>query len=176
VTKTINAALAALLALVLIAVVVVLLGGNKVLPWTTHAQRQIDRYGDVQQAASRSVLAFLDVDYQDMDARIKKVESLATGTFKTQYAATSTDLKAAAQQAQAKSTGRVRYVGVNKVSGSTATALVAADVVVANTSTAQQKATKTCPHAGARCDQYRFVVTLTKTGSGWKMSNLAGVS
>lgn len=175
-TKSINAALAALLALVLIALVVVLVGGNKVLPWTTAAERQVDRYGDVQDAATEAVLAFLDVDYTKMDAKIKKVESLATGTFKSQYSATSAELKSAAEQAKAKSTGSVKYVGVNTISSTSATALVAADVVVSNTSTTSQKATSSCPHAGARCDQYRFDVTLTKTADGWKMSNLVGVS
>lgn len=171
-----NGVLAALLVVVLILLAVVLIGGNAVLPWKTAAAKKADTYSDVQAAATRAVLAFLDVDYQHMDDKSKAVESLATGTFKKQYAATATELKTAAQQANAVSKGDVRYVGVNTLSGATAKALVAADVVVKNTATTSQKATTACPHAGARCDKYRFVVTMTRTGGAWKMSDLAGVS
>ena len=175
-TGRVNAALAGLLVLILVVLAIVLIGGNKVLPWKTQSEKKVDTYSDVQAAATKSVLAFLDVDYQHMDDKAKAMESLATGTFEKQYAATATELKAAAQQAKAISKGDVRYVGVNALSGSTAKALVAADVVVQNSSTKSQKATKACPHAGARCDQYRFVVTMTRTGGTWKMSDLAGVS
>lgn len=175
-TARINAALAALLALVLIALVIVLIGGSRVLPWTTRAERTTDGYADVQVGATRAVLAFLDVDYRQMDAKIKRVESVSTGTFSQQYAHTSVELKAAAQQAHAVSHGDIRHVGVASVDGRTAKALVAADVVVTNTSTKANKASKTCPHQGARCDRYRFQVTLTRVGGTWKMSNLAGVS
>lgn len=171
-----NVALAVLLVVLLVVLAVVLIGGNKVLPWTTQAEKQTDVYDDVQAAATKSVLAFLDVDYQHMDDKTKAIESLATGTFEKQYAATAPELKAAAQQAKAISRGDVRYVGINSLSGGTAKALVAADVVVENSSTKSQKPTKACPHTGARCDQYRFVVTMTRTGGTWKMSDLAGVS
>jgi hypothetical protein len=169
-------ALAALLALLLILLALVLIGGNRVLPWRTDAEKKVDTYGDVQAAATRAVLAFLDVDYQHMDAKAKRMESLATGAFKKQYAATAVELKAAAQQAKATSTGDIRYVGVNTLSGNTAKTLVAADVVVTNTATKDQKSTTACPHDGARCDKYRFVVTMTRSGGTWKLSNLAGVS
>lgn len=172
----VNAALAALLVLALVLLIGVLIGGNRVLPWTTGAERQVNAYADVQAAATKSVLAFLDVDYQHMDQKQKLVQSLATGTFKKQYAATEVELKAAAQSAHAVSTGTVRYVGIRSLAGQTAKALVAADVVVSNTATAKQKATTACPHDGARCDQYRFVVTMTDTADGWKMSDLAGVA
>lgn len=171
-----NAALVVVLVALLAALVVVAVGGNKVLPWTTAAEQHTQRYDDVERAASQVVVAFLDVDYRSMDAKIKRVESLSTGQFKTQYSGSSPEFKAAAQQAQAVASGTIRYVAVNAVSPGRATVLVAANTVVTNSSTTQQKATKDCPHAGARCDKYRFVVTLDKTGSGWKMSNLAGVS
>ncbi|MCA1982146.1 hypothetical protein [Nocardioides nematodiphilus] len=172
----INAALAALLVLALILLAVVLIGGSRVLPWTTDAEKRVDAYADVQAAATRSVLAFLDVDYHHMEQKQQAVEDLSTGSFKEQYAGTAVTLKAAAEQAKAVSKGDVRWVGLRSVKGDTATAMVAANVVVSNASTTKQKATDACPHAGAACDKYRFVVTLTRTGDGWKMSDLAGVS
>lgn len=174
--RRVNAALAIVLALLVILALLVVWRGNKVLPWTTAAERHTQRYDAVERAASRAVIAFLDVDYRAMDAKIKRVESLSTGQFKTQYSGSSVEFKAAAQQAQAVSAGTVRYVAVNSVTEREAKVLVAANTVVKNSSTGKTKATKACPHAGARCDKYRFVVTLDKTGAGWKMSNLAGVS
>lgn len=174
--RRVNAALAVVLALVVIALLVVAVRGSKVLPWTTAAERHTQQYDAAERAASRVVVAFLDVDYRAMDAKIKRVESLSTGQFKTQYAGSAPEFKAAAQQAQAVSSGSVRYVAVNAVSSGRAKVLVAANTVVKNTSTTSTKATAACPHAGARCDKYRFVVTLDKTDAGWKMSNLAGVS
>lgn len=172
----VNGALSGLLVLALIVLAVVLVGGSRVLPWTTDAEKRVDTYADVQAAATRSVLAFLDVDYRHMEQKQRAVEALSTGSFKKQYAGTAVTLKAAAEQARAVSKGDVRWVGLRSIKGATATAMVAANVVVSNASTAKQKATTACPHAGAACDKYRFVVTLTRTGDGWKMSDLAGVS
>ncbi len=174
--RRVNAALAVVLALLVLALVVVLVLGNKVLPWTTASEQHTRQYDAVEQAASRAVLAFLNVDYRRMDAQIKQVESLSTGEFKTQYSGAAPQFKAAAQQAKAVTVGAVRYTAVNAVSGSRAVVLVAANTVVKNSSTTKQKSTSACPHTGARCDKYRFVVTLDRAGSGWKMSKLAGVS
>lgn len=162
--------------LVAVLAVTVLIGGNKVLPWTTAAEGETQTYDDVRQSAEEAVLAFLDVDYRKMDDRTKAVQDASTGTFKEQYTATAAELKAAAAKAKSVSTGTVAYVGIKNVEGDSATTLVGADVVVENASTASLKKTEQCPHAGARCDQYRFVVHLSKTEDGWKMSNLAGVA
>ena len=99
----VNGALAALLVLALILLAVLLVGGSRVLPWTTDAEKQVDTYADVQAAATRAVLAFLDVDYQHMDEKQQAVEALSTGSFKQQYAGTAPTLKAAAEQAKAVS-------------------------------------------------------------------------
>lgn len=171
-----NVVLAVLLVLVVAAVVTVGAGGNKVLPWTTSATSQVDSYGQVQDATRSAMQTFLDVDYRHMDDDIAAVKAVSTGAFAKQYASSSVDLKAAAQQAQSVSHGTVAQVGVNSIDGDTAHLLVVADVVVTNTTTASRKSTATCPHAGAQCDSYRFAVTMTRTGSGWKMSNLVGVS
>jgi len=173
---TANVVLAALLALVVAAVVAVGVGGNKVLPWTTSAKSQVDGYGQVQDAARGAMQAFLNVDYRHMDDDIAAVKAASTGTFAKQYAGSSVELKAAAEQAHSVSSGTIAQVGVNSVDGDTAKVLVVANVVVTNMTTASRKATATCPHAGAQCDDYRFAVTLTRTDAGWKMSNLVGVS
>jgi len=169
-------AIAAAIVLVTAAIVAVLVGGARVLPWQTGAEVRIDRQDQVRSAATAGVLAFLDVDYHDMEARMKRVQALSTGTFKKEYASTAVDLKAAAEQAQAVSVGTVKHVAINRLTAQQAIVLVTASNVVSNSDTAATKATTECPHAGARCDQYRFVVTVSRVGSRWLLSDLAGVS
>jgi hypothetical protein len=171
----INAVLAGLLALILILLAIVGLGGNRVLPWTTAAEEKVDVYADIQAAATRVVLAFLDVDYRRMDDKADRIAALTTGRAHEQYAASAARLKATARRAKAVATGDIRSVGVARLAGRTAKALVAADVVVKNASTKGRSATRECPHDGARCERYRFVVTMTRSGGAWKMSDLAGV-
>lgn len=171
-----NAVLAALLVLVVAALVAVLAGGAKVLPWTTPAGSQVAEYAQVRASVGKVMTAFLDVDYRQMNADVAAVRKLATGAFAQQYSSASVELAAAAEEARSVSKGTIRYVGVTSVSGRTATAMVAADVVVTNNSTKGNKATSTCPKAGAQCDTYRFAVTMTRTSTGWMMSNLVGVS
>lgn len=168
--------LLAAIALVAVAVVALLIGGARLLPWSSAAESRVERQDQVRTAGKAAVLAFLDVDYRGMDARMKRVQELSTGTFKEEYAGTTVDLKAAAEQAKSVSVGTVTQVAVNQITAQKAVLLVTASNVVSNTQTASTKATKACPHAGARCDQYRFVVTLTKVGSHWLISDLAGVS
>lgn len=168
--------LAALLAVVLALAVAVLVLGARALPWDTTAEARVADVAQAGSAAKRGVLAFLDVDYRDMDTRIKRVNALSTGTFKKQYAATSVDLKAAAQQAQAVSAGTVGHVAMNRLTPTSAVLLLTASNVVSNIDTKTMTSSAQCPHAGARCDQYRFVVTVTKVGQRWLLSDLAGAS
>ncbi|UDY22301.1 hypothetical protein [Nocardioides sp. Kera G14] len=172
----IETVLAGLIALVLVGVVVVLVLGARALPWDTKAEAHVASVTAAEKAAKAGVLAFLDVDYKDMDSRIAKMKALSTGTFLEQYDATSVDLKAAAQQAQSVSKGTVDHVAVNRITATTAVLLVTARNTVSNIDTTSVQATTECPTAGARCDSYRLVVTLTRTGSGWRISDLAGVS
>lgn len=166
-----------------VALVAVLLGigavvafGARALPWQSGAERYAERQDGVRAAAKAGVIAFLDVDYRDMASRIEAVKKLSTGTFKKQYAATEVDLKAAAEQAQARSIGSVSHVALNSLGPTSATVLVTAENVVSNTDTTKVEATQECPHAGARCDGYRFVVSMTKVGDRWLLSDLAGAS
>lgn len=172
----VNVALAILLGILVVASVTVLVAGNKVLPWTSAAEAETHTYEEVRQAAEDGVAAFLDVDYRDMDPRMEAVQEHSTGTFKKQYSRTTGELKQAAQQAESVSSGTIRHVGLKEVDDTTATALVAADVVVRNKSTANAEETKSCPHEGSRCDQYRFMVRMAKVGSDWKIAELAGVA
>jgi Mce-associated membrane protein len=170
-------ALLGVLVLALVAYLLVLLaGGAKAVPGTTRGERAQQRYDAVTAAARKEVTAFLRVDHTNMDPLLDAVLDGATGQFKQQYAATRSSLKAAAQQAKATSTGRVKEVGVTELKGRTATVFVAADAVVTNTTTAKNPATAACPHTGAGCRFYRLKVGMAETGDGWKISSLDFVS
>jgi len=162
-----------LIALTLLSLLAVAIGGARALPWTTAAERDGKTVREVSSAAERGVEAFLKVDYRDMDSGSDKVRRLSTDPFRAQYALNATDLRIAAIQAHSVTRGTIRAVGVNRIHGGTATAVVAADTVVISTNTKNVKATRSCPEDGARCNRYRFLVSLKRVGDAWLMSDLA---
>jgi Mce-associated membrane protein len=117
--------------------------------------------------------AFLEVDYRDMDARIKKVLSLSTGAFKNQYQTISTELKTGAETAKTVTTSAILRVGLGDVDDDTAVVFVAADTNVTNTAVEQEKA------SGNDVDGRRFFrwqLTMTKVGDRWLLKDLVGLS
>lgn len=174
--RVVNTVLAALLALAVVAVIVVWIGGTRVLPGTSPADRTEKQYDAVTGVARAGMDAFLSVDYKDMDALQKRLLALSTGSFEKQYRAAMVNIKAAAETAQVVATPTVREVGINQVANGKATAVVAADLVRQNKATKKKPATKDCPHAGATCLYFRFTVELTDTADGWKLSNVEPVS
>ena len=137
------------------------------------ATRTANREDDITAAARKAALAFLDVDYRDMDPRVKKVLALSTGTFKKQYTDTSVNLIAAAREGRAVSSGSIRYVGISEADGDAAKVYVAADSTVSNL--AMQKARE----KGETVDDkryYRFELSLTKVDGRWLLNDLQFVS
>lgn len=132
-----------------------------------------DRDERITTAARKVTLAFLDVDYRDMDPRVKKVLALATGNFKKQYQQTSVNLTAAAREGQAVSSGSIRNVGISTVKENSAKVYVAADSTVSNL--AMEEARK----KGETVDDkryYRFQLTLVRVGDRWLLDDLQFVS
>jgi hypothetical protein len=162
-----------LIALTLLSVLGVAIGGARALPWTTAAERDGNAVRAVSSAAERGVVAFLDVDYRDMDGGSDKVIKLSANPFRAQYSQNATDLRVAAIQAQSVARGTIRAVGMNRINGDTADALIAADTVVTSSNTKNLKATRSCPRDGARCARYRFLVSLVRVDGTWLMSDLA---
>ena len=163
----------ALLATLLAAACVVVLVWPTAVPGKSIAEKADDRAVAVQSAASQVMKAFLDVDYRDMDPRVKKVLGLSTGAFKNQYQTAAADLKSQVQAAKTVATGAVLRVGIGDIGDDKAVVYVAADSNVSNTSIEKEKAEgKTAD--GRR--YYRFQLTLTKVGDRWLLSDLQGIS
>ncbi len=119
-------------------------------------------YKAVTDAARDETLAFLTVDYKNMDPLIAKVLAGATGSFKTQYAGAESQLKSSASQSQAVSSGKVLSVGVGDLTAKSAVVFVAADSQVINRSTKGVKQPR----------YYRLKLTMVRSGDTWRTSNL----
>jgi len=126
------------------------------------AQALSRQYEDVTAAARAETLAFLTVDYKNMDPLIQEVLDGATGAFKSQYRRTRGTLKATARQGRSEATGKVREVGIGDIEGDTAIAFVAADGSVTNKNTDGQ----------AQPRAYRFKLTMLRKGDKWLTSDL----
>lgn len=152
-----------LLALVLLAGTALLLGKQaSATPADPRAEMLSRTYEEVTEAARRQTLAFLTVDYTDMDPLIAEVLAGSTGKFKEQYERARGRLVASARDSRAMSTGKVLSVGVGDVDDTGATVFVAADSEVSNRST------------GGRTQQryHRLRLTLTRRGDTWLTSDL----
>lgn len=131
-------------------------------PGDSRAETLSKDYETVTKAAREETLAFLTVDYQDMDPLIAKVLAGSTGGFKKQYEQAKVDLRASAQDSQAISTGKVVSVGVGDIDDNDAVLFVAADSQVSN------KSTKGKPQPR----YYRLKLTMVRKGDTWLTSNL----
>ena len=136
--------------------------GASAAPGDSKAETLSREYKSVTAAARAETLAFLTVNYKDMDPLIAKVLAGSSGTFRSQYEKAKVNLKASAQQSQAVSTGKVLSVGVGDIDDGDAVVFVAANSQVSNKSTKGK----------AQPRYYRFKLTMNRKGSHWLTSNL----
>ena len=156
-----------LVALVLvIASVVLFKQGASPSRGDSRAETLSRQYKDVTEAARAETLAFLTVDYQNMDPLIEKVLAGSTGKFKQDFSAQKVNLKALAQEGRAVSTGKVLAVGIADIDDSNAVVFVAADSQVTNKSS-----------RGKPQPRYlRLKLTMTRVADAWLTSDLRFVS
>jgi len=136
--------------------------GASATPGDSKAEALSQQYEEVTAAARAETLAFLTVDYKNMDPLIEKVLAGATGTFKKRYERTGATLKSTAQQAQAVATGKVLEVGIGDIDGDAAIVFVAADGSVTSKGTKGKAAPR----------YYRFKLTMVRKGDKWLTSDL----
>jgi Mce-associated membrane protein len=150
-------------ALILVATTVLFFTkGAAATPGASKAERLSREYKQVSAAAKAETLAFLTVDYKDMDPLIAKVLEGATGNFKTQYNQAKVTLKASAEQSKATSTGKVLTVGISDIDDTDAVVFVAANSQVTNASTKGKPQPR----------YYRLKLTMLRKGDTWLTSNL----
>jgi Mce-associated membrane protein len=164
--RLINVTLLVLALLLVAATVFFWIESANATPGDEQAASLSKEYRSVTKAAEAETVAFLTVDYTDMDPLIAKVLAGATDPFKAQYDGAKANLKSSAQTAQAVSTGKVLSTGVSEIDGNTAVVFVAADSQVKNKSTKGK----------AEPRYYRLKLTMTKKSGDWLMANLQFVS
>lgn len=152
-----------LLALVLLATTVLFFTkAASATPGDSRSETLSRAHKQVSKAAKDQTLAFLTVDYSEMDPLIVKVLAGATGSFKKQYERAQVNLKASAQDSQAKSTGKVLAVGVGDIDDIDAVVFVAADSEVSNKST----------NGKPQRRYHRLKLTMVRKGDKWLTSKL----
>lgn len=119
-------------------------------------------YDAVTKAASDETLAFMTVDYRDMDKLMAKVVAGATGPFKQEYQRSSVQLKSAVTAEQSISNGKVLAVGISTLDKDSAVVFVAADSQVQNKSTKGKQQPR----------YYRLQMDLSKVKGQWLVNKL----
>jgi Mce-associated membrane protein len=94
-----------------------------------------ERTAAVIDAATKMSNAFLNLDYQNVDASTEAVLSLATGQFRMQYQQSSEGLAKVATRAKSVQTGEVVWSGVVASDEDSATVIVASSGTVSNKTT-----------------------------------------
>ncbi len=150
------------LALVLLAAAIVFFVRGGPSEDDTKAQSLSRQYKAVTKAASDETLAFLTVDYKNVDTMIDKVLAGATGSFKEQYNGARGQLKSSATAAKAVSTGKVLSTGISTLDKNNAVVFIAANSAVTNTSTKGK----------AQPRYYRLKLTMVRQGGTWRTSDL----
>ena len=120
------------------------------------------RTADQIEAATKMADAFLNLDYENIEANIEAVKALATGPFLRQYTRASNDLVKLTRRAQAKQTGEVEWTGLVAGDDDSATMIVATSGTVANKLTEFEPVART----------YRLQLEVDLVDGQWLTSDL----
>jgi len=115
-------------------------------------------------AATAAAQVIFSYDYRTFDAGVAKAKPYLTGDFAKEYAQTTASLKATAQQEQAVVQAQVSAASVVESTGDHVELLVYLNQYRRNTNI-----------TGEKVDQNRVVLTLVRTGGGWKVSAASAI-
>jgi len=133
-----------------------------VLGYRLHQGSQLSQARQAALAAARQEgLNLASVSQQTIDADLERVLSGATGDFRTEYAASASDLRNVVTANQVTSTGQVIDAALVEGDRNKATALVVIDAIVKN---------REVPKGATR--YYRMQLVLTRQGNTWLTSTL----
>lgn len=111
--------------------------------------------------ARQGALDLTTISYTQVDADIKRILDVATGSFYDDFQKRSQPFVEVVKQAQSKSQGTITSAGLESVQGETAQALVAVAVTTSNAGAADQQ-----PRA------WRMRISVQKAGDTAKVSNV----
>lgn len=151
-------------AVVLVAVALLLLTGQRALAWQEERTRVADAK-DVIAAATAEVEGLVDISSATSDADMKKLLAGATAGFRTELAAQADRLQQALTDNAVRASGEVVSAGIVKLAGGRATVIVAAAGSVQNKQT-----------TAAEPRNYRLTVDLQRVKGDWLVSGLEFVA
>ncbi|MEV7429029.1 hypothetical protein AB0N29_05365 [Nocardioides sp. NPDC092400] len=125
-------------------------------------QELTETHREVSEAARELTLAFLEVDYRDMEPLTEEVLAHATGEFEEQYSANVEQLVEAAKRNKSVSTGKVVALGVGDLDADSALVYVAADSEVENVTTEGSKQPR----------YYRLQLDMVREDGEWLASSV----
>ena len=115
-------------------------------------------------AATTAAQVIFSYDYRTFDEGVAKAKPYLTGDFAKEYAQTTASLKATAQQEQAVVQAQVSAASVVESTGDHVELLLYLNQYRRNTNI-----------TGEKVDQNRVVLTLVRTGGGWKVSAASAI-
>ncbi|GAA4082562.1 hypothetical protein ACFFOS_13705 [Nocardioides kongjuensis] len=149
---------------VLVAVVLLLVTGQRALAW--HDERaQVTDGRDAVAAASAEVEGLIDISSATSDADMEELLAGATAGFRTELEGQADRLQQALTENAVKASGDVVSAGLVKLAGDRAT------VIVAAAGSVQNKQTK-----AAEPRNYRLTVDLQRVKGDWLVSGLEFVA
>ncbi len=137
-------------------------GGGTIQAMDAAPQAEQVRAADQIEAATKMANAFLNLQYDEIEANIETVKSLATGAFLRQYTKASEDLAKLTRRAQATQTGEVDWAGLVAGDDDSATVIVATSGTVANKLTEFEPVART----------YRLQLEVDLVDGQWLTSDL----
>lgn len=145
-------------------------GFGAALTWRTHGDRadaatDQERYGAVLSAADFEVTAFVNLRYDRAAQSVNAVAAGATGDFRDHYVRFADRVIAVLQRNRSTLTGRVVWSGVTDIGPERATVIAATTGTVSNVRT----------HGAQEPRDFRFRVTLVRTGGRWLTSDISFV-
>lgn len=143
-----------------------MVGSAEVVPVAEAPTEEQERNGEILDAATKMSNAFVNLRYDDADAAVETVKSLATGDFRAQYEKSSGGLVKIAKRAESVMVGEVLW-----------TAIVASDedsgtVIAATAGTVANKTTDFEPQAR----NYRLQLELVLDDGRWLVRDLQFVA
>lgn len=137
------------------------------LPWRDDDPSDLtDLHREVARAARTETLAFLAVDYRDMDPLMDAVLAGATGDFKERYERRRAELIRRATRGRTIVTGDIAALGVGAVDTDSA------EVYVAATTLPLEVAEDAAGDASKQPRYYRLVLDLVRVDDRWLTSSI----
>ncbi|MDQ6641819.1 MAG: hypothetical protein M3Y66_04920 [Actinomycetota bacterium] len=157
-----NAVLAVVVVALMVGLVVIIATGASGVGGSAKDTVAGRDYDAVTRAATDETLAFMAVDYRNMDPLMAKVLAGSTGQFRQEYQRSSVQLKSAVSAQQSISTGKVLSVGISTLDPNSAVVFIAADSQVQNRSTNGKKQPR----------YYRLQMDMSKVKGRWLVAKL----